>query len=43
VLFTPQVWFNYYDITRAVALAITAFVVVAFAPRRSRRVAEEVV
>lgn len=41
-LFTPQVWFNYYDITRAVALAITAFVVVVFAPRRPRRVAGEV-
>lgn len=36
IVFTKQVWLNYFDISRAVALMFTAFVVLAFASRRSR-------
>jgi hypothetical protein len=35
ILFTRQVWFNYFDITRAVAPVITAFLLMAFAARSS--------
>ena len=33
VVFTRQVWQSYFDITRAVAPAITAFVLMMFAPK----------
>lgn len=35
ILFTRQVWVNYFDITRAVAPLITAFVFLAFVTQRS--------
>jgi hypothetical protein len=38
ILFTRQVWQNYFDITRAIAPIITAFVLVAFAKPRSPRI-----
>ena len=33
VVFTQQVWQSYFDITRAIAPAITAFVLMMFAPQ----------
>jgi hypothetical protein len=33
VLLTRQVWFNYFDITRAVSPVITAFLLMAFAAK----------
>lgn len=41
VVFTEQVWRSYFDITRAVAPTITAFVLLAFARQRSASVAAE--
>lgn len=39
-LFTEQVWLNYFDITRAIAPVITAFLLLAFVGERARSPAE---
>lgn len=38
ILFTERVWRSYFDITRAIAPVITAFVLIAFAWPRSRQI-----